>query len=632
MRSRDAWQKVGPLTNSTFTRTVSCHNINYFHLTYIPQGLNLHIIQSHKMPNKLSQFWQELKRRNVVRVLTVYAGAAFVIIELINNITEPLHLPEWTPTLVIVLLAIGIPVAIVFSWIYDVHPKEGMVKTKPADKNMTKDIPKPSNKWKIASYISFVVIVGLIVLNVIPWTEKKMILDKSIAILPFQNLSQEEGNEYFVDGLVDDLLNKISVIGELRVTSRTSSDMYRERGIKSVPEIASELNVSYILEGSVQRYGKKAKITVQLIDAVHDDHIWTKNYDRELVDIFKTQSEIAIEITSELDAILTSEQRSIIQEDKTNNIKAFELYQMGLFYWNKRTREGNLKSIEYFEEAIVEDPAYGLAYAGLADTYFLMTLGTDQQELRDEAEELAQKALELDENLAEAYTVLASVYDYFDWEWEKAEKFHRRALELNPNYSTAHLRYANHLSILRRHEEARIHINKAIELNPLSFVLRHESLKFYYHQGRFEEALAELIRCNELHENHPWIRKYYIYLYRQLHEEKILLEPLLNSFSTSSNDDSVKEIYSESGIQGVIDYEIKMLLKLSEEEFELEYRVAWLYGMIGEDEKAIEWLEKYVETKKFPLHIIGNQHVAIVVPVFVPFQQKAAHPHFHGLF
>lgn len=555
-------------------------------------------------PNRLSQFWQELKRRKVIRVITVYAGAAFVIIELINNITEPLNLPEWTPTLVIVLLAIGFPVVIIFSWIYDVHPEGGIVKTESAHKVTQEDTTKSSNSWKIASYISFVVIVGLIVLNVIPRTEKKMILDKSIAILPFQNLSQEEGNEYFVDGLVDDLLNKISVIRELRVTSRTSSDMYRERGIKSVPEIASELNVSYILEGSVQRYGKKAKITVQLIDAVHDDHIWTKNYDRELVDIFKIQSEIAIEITSELDAILTSDQRSIIKEDKTTNIKAFELYQMGRFYWNKRTGEGNIKSIEYFEEAIVEDPAYGLAYAGLADTYFLMTVETGQQELRDKAEELAQKALELDENLAEAYTVLASVYDYFDWEWEKAEKLHRRALELNPNYSTAHLRYAAHLSFLRRHEEARIHINKAIELNPLSFVLRNESLKFYYHQGRFEEALAELIRCNELHENHPWIRKYYIYLNWQLHEDKILLEPLLNNFSTPSNGDNldlVKEIYSESGIQGVIDYEIKMLLKLSEEEIGLEYRLAWLYGMIGEDEKAIEWLEKYVETKKFPL-------------------------------
>ena len=556
--------------------------------------------------NRLSQIWQELKRRNVVRVISVYAAAAFVIIELINNITEPLHLPVWTPTLVIVLLAIGFPVAIVFSWIYDVHPEDGMVKTKPADKNMTKDLPKPSNKWKIASYISFVVIVGLIVLNVIPWTEKKLILDKSIAILPFQNLSEEEGNEYFVDGLVDDLLNKISVVEELRVTSRTSSDMYRERGIKSVSEIASELNVSYILEGSVQRYGKKVKIAVQLIDAVHDDHIWTKNYNRELEDIFNTQSEIALEISSELDAILTSEQRSIIQEDKTTSIKAFELYQMGRFYWNKRTRDGYNMSIGYFEKAIDEDSAYGLAYAGLADTHFLLTLYSKRENLegRDKVVELARKALELDENLAEAYTVLASVHDYFDWDWVNAENMYKHAIELNPNFSYAHHRYSSHLSFLNRHEEARVHIDIAKELNPLSFPIRNESLKFNYHQGRFERALVDLLRCNELHENHPWLRRYYIYLNWQLGEDKILLELLWKYFSAPSTAydlNLIKKAYSESGIQGVVDYEIEMLLNLYNEETGGEYNLANLYGMIGEDEKTLDWLEKYIEVDCTPL-------------------------------
>jgi len=550
-------------------------------------------------------FWQELKRRKVVRVITVYAGAAFVILELADIITEPLGLPDWFLTALIIFLCVGFIITFIISWVYDIHPEGGMVKTEPASNVKDEDIPKLSKTWKIASYVSFVVIVGLIVLNIIPRSGKQEILNKSIAILPFQNLSDEDGNEYFVDGLVDDLLNKISIIEELRVTSRTSSDMYRERGTKSVPEIAGELNVSYIMEGSVQRYGEKARVTVQLIDAVHDDHIWTKNYDRELKDIFKTQSEIAMKIASELDAILTSEQRSIIQEEKTTSITAFELYQMGRFYWNKRTGEGYAKSIEYFEEAIAEDPAYGLAYAGLADTYFLLALGRmDQQEARDKAVELAQKALELDENLAEAYTVLASVCDFYDWEWEKAEELHRCALELNPNYSTAHLRYADHLSFINRHEEARIQIDKAIELDPLSFVLRYESLKFYYHQGRFEEALGDLIRCNELYENHPWIRRYYIYLYWQLREDEILLEPLLNYLATLSNGDNldlVKEIYAESGIQGLIDYEIKMSLKLSEEETGLDYRLAWLYGMIGEDEKAIEWLEKYVERKEFPL-------------------------------
>jgi len=179
------------------------------------------------MPNKLSQFWQELKRRNVVRVITVYAGAAFVIIELINNITEPLHLPEWTPTLVIILLAIGFPVAIIFSWIYDVHPEGGIVKTEPAIKVKVEEFPRSSKGWKIASYISFVVILGLIVLNIIPRTDNKENLDKSIAVLPFKNDSPEQTEMYFIDGTMESILDNLCKIKDLRVVSRTSVEQYR---------------------------------------------------------------------------------------------------------------------------------------------------------------------------------------------------------------------------------------------------------------------------------------------------------------------------------------------------------------------------------------------------------------------
>ena len=158
------------------------------------------------MPNKLSQFWHELKRRKVIHVITVYAGAAFVIIELVNNITEPLRLPEWTPTLVIILLLIGFPIAAIFSWIYDIHPEEGIVKTEPADKVRIEDKTRSSSGWQIASYFSFVVIVGLIVLNILPRTDRKEIPDKSIAILPFRNDSPDKENAYFINGTMESIL------------------------------------------------------------------------------------------------------------------------------------------------------------------------------------------------------------------------------------------------------------------------------------------------------------------------------------------------------------------------------------------------------------------------------------------
>jgi TolB-like protein len=230
-------------------------------------------------PNKLSRFWQELKRRNVIRVITVYAGVAFVIIELINNITEPLRLPEWSPTLVIVLLAIGFPIVIIFSWIYDIHPEGGMVKTEPSDQLKEKEVPKSSNGWRIASYISFVVIVGLIVLNIIARTNREKRyenMEKSIAVLPFKNMSINEEDYYIGGAFTDEIIMELQKIKAFdRVLSRTSTLQYEEER-PTVPEIAEKLNVNYIIEGSIQRVEGRVRINVQVIRAVNEDHIWAE--------------------------------------------------------------------------------------------------------------------------------------------------------------------------------------------------------------------------------------------------------------------------------------------------------------------------------------------------------------------
>jgi TolB-like protein len=560
------------------------------------------------MPNKLSQFWQELKRRKVLRIITVYAAVSFVILQLVEILAPSLRLPEWTMNFILVLLIVGFVIAVILSWIYDIHPEGGIVKTEPAHK-VKEDITQSSNSWKIASYISFTVIVGLIVLNVITRSGKKEILDKSIAVLPFQNLSDEEGNEYFVDGLVEDLLNKISIIEELSVTSRTSSDMYRERGIKSVPEIARELNVSYIIEGSVQRYGENARITVQLIDAVRDDHLWTKNYDRELVDIFRTQSEIAIQIAAELDAILSSKQKSIIQKEKTISIQAFELYQMGRFYWNKRTGEGFNKSIKFFEQAIEKDPGYGLAYAGLSDTYYLMTLNghIDSKVGRDKALNLAFSALELDWNLSEAYTVLGSLYHYLDWDWDKAENAFQQALELNPNYSTAHQYYAEYLSTVGRHEEARMHINKAVELNPLSFVIRYVNALIYYHQGHFEEALRELNKCDEIQEGHFFTNQKKMHTYYQLGHEENAFQALRKILTNNPRYELevAEQIYQDSGLQAVLQWKCEDDASIAEEENLNYHTLASNFALVGKNEEALVWLEQAFQIHDYDLVLMS---------------------------
>jgi len=471
----------------------------------------------------------------------------------------------------------------------------------------TQHIQKPKKRLILLlsgiALVIVIVVTALSVFDIIGDGKRIKKLEKSIAVLPFKNLSKESGNEYFADGLVEDLLNRISVIEELKVISRTSSEMFRERGVKSVPEIASQLGVSYIVEGSVQRYGDRARVTVQLIDAINDDHIWAENYDRDLVDIFKTQSEIAMRIASELNTILTSGQKTQIQENRTKNIKAFELYQMGRYYWNKRTGDGYAKSIEYFEKAIDEDPEYGLAYAGLADSYMLMALQDwiDVKEGRDKAEELALKALELDENLAEAYTVLGQIYDYIDWEWNSAEKAFEQAFKINPNYATAHQYYSEHLSCIGQHEEARKHIDRAIELNPLSPVIRYASLKFYYHQGRFEESLEALHKCHELQQEFPLGYKYEFRLYWQLGEYEKSYEALKKIIADDPDYDleAAENIYMASGLNAVIDWIIE-IDKTGAENGNDFCLLANILGMIGKDEQALNWLGKAIELHDCP--------------------------------
>lgn len=414
---------------------------------------------------------------------------------------------------------------------------------------------------------------------------------RSIAVLPFASLSEEVENQHFADGLVEDLLSRLSVVQQFKVISRTSSDTYRERGLKTLPEIAEELDVAYIVEGSVQRKGNKIRITIQLIDAEHDHHQWAQSFDRELGDVFGTQSEIAMRVASELQAVLTPQQAQDIRKSRTENIRAFELYQLGRYFWNKRTKEGYHKAIDYFEQAISEDPGYGLAYAGLADTYYLLTLQHEKEKEVgiNQAVEMALKALELDEDLAEAHTVLASISTYIEYDWQAAESAYLKAIELNPNYSTAHHYYAEHLNITGRPEEARKHINKAIELDPLSSIIRYISGALYFDQGRFTESLSEVQICQHLNNDHPWLNYSLFYLNWQLGNDSLALEAFkLRGIETGNyNPHQADSAYQSSGFEGLE----KWIAELTPSLF---YK-SFAYGLLRDDERAISLLEQGID-------------------------------------
>jgi len=406
-------------------------------------------------PNKVSQFWQELKHRNVVRVISVYAAAAFVILELTDIVVPSLGLPEWSLNFIIILLCVGFIISVILSWIYDFHPEGGLVETDAGQKDKAEKIPKSSDSWKIASYISFVVIAGLIVLNIIPRINqdagKEESAEKSIAVIPFTSLSDDLDKQYLADGVMDAILLHLSKIKDLRVMSRTSVEQYRKTE-KTTTAICEELDVAYLLEGSFQKYGDQARLIVQLIRSGKEDHVWASQYDRDWKDIFSVQSEVAQTIATELSAVITPEEKALIEKVPTSSMTAYDYCLQG--------REEYLKSLMTFEygktlekaefffhKALECDPEFAIAYSWLAiirySKYSILALSGDQYAADyfysrnlDSMNMLADKAIGLDDQLADAYYVKGT-YQQERGKLIKALELMQHALAIDPNHSMA---------------------------------------------------------------------------------------------------------------------------------------------------------------------------------------------------
>jgi len=401
-------------------------------------------------PNMLARFWQELKRRKVLRVITVYAAVAFVILQLVEILAPSLRLPEWTMNFILVILIVGFIITVIISWIYDIHPEGGIVKTEPAHKVKQEDKVDSSNSWKIASYISFVVIIGLIVLNIIPHTGKKEILDKSIAVLPFINDSEDIGNEHIMNGIMEEILINLQSIKELRVPGRTSIEQYRNNP-KPIPEIANELNVAYIVEGSGQRYGKKIRLRIQLVEGATDKHIWADSYDEEInepEDIFRIQSQIAKSIAAELQAVIKPEEEQLIEKTPTTNLTAYDFYQRGKDehwrYWLNDEKEALQRADNLYHKALIYDSTFAQAYTGLADVYWDKHYWKEyfSEEFLDSFLILTNIALSYDNQLSEAYRFRGAYYEAIG-KPEQALNEYNKALDYNPNDWSAYSKIAD---------------------------------------------------------------------------------------------------------------------------------------------------------------------------------------------
>jgi|HubBroStandDraft_6_1064221.scaffolds.fasta_scaffold03974_2 TolB-like protein/DNA-binding winged helix-turn-helix (wHTH) protein/Tfp pilus assembly protein PilF len=418
----------------------------------------------------------------------------------------------------------------------------------------------------------------------------------SIAVLPLENLSNDPEQEYFVEGMTDEIITDLAKLPGLRVISRTSS-MHYQNTRKTLPEIARELNVDGVVEGTVVRLGDRVRIRTQLIYAPSDQHLWAEAYERDVKDVLALQANLAGDIASEIRLKLTAQQQAQLTALHSVDPKAHELYLKGRYFWNKRNEAGFAKAVEYFQQAITTDPTYAEAYAGLADTYAL--LGK-----MPEAKTAAEKALELNSDLAEAHASLGLIAPFVDWNWAEAKRHFERAIMLNPSYATAHHWYGEvYLMPNGRTDEAIAEIRKAQELDPLSPVIMTDLGKDLYLARRYEEAVVELRRALEIDPSfisaHNWLsdtfleQGKYAEAIAELEQTKPFKEERIYVRQTAY-------LYARMGRRAEGRRALARSLQLSEGKSVSLGAVALCYAALGEKDKAFLWLEKaYAERSSF---------------------------------
>jgi TolB-like protein/tetratricopeptide (TPR) repeat protein len=554
-------------------------------------------------------FFAELKRRNVYKVAVAYAVIAWLLVQIATQVFPFFEIPNWAVRLVVLVLVAGFPVALVFSWAFEITP-EGIVRETDVDSG--KSITHHTGKKIVAITIVLAIVAsGLLAFRLFgpklvgprhdaspTRTEvARAIPEKSIAVLPFDSLSEDKSNAYFAEGVQDEILTRLAKVADLKVISRTSTQHLKSTP-DDLPQIAKQLGVAHVLEGSVQKANDQIRVNVQLINALTDTHLWAETFDRKLTDIFAVESEIAKTITDTLQAKLSGSEQHAIAARPTENTEAHQLYLKGRFFWNKRTANDLKKSIEYFEQAIAADPNYALAYAGIADAYVWLpgyTAGTPR-DCYPKAKAAATKALQLDDTLAEAHTTLALAIWLYDFDASQAIREFQRAIELNPNYAIAHQQYGNNtLSALGRFDDAIGEGKRAVELDPLSLVINTDMGSDYYYARRYDEAIAQLHKTLEMD---PGFYIAHLVLGQVLDakgdRDAAIVE--CQKARALNDDPSVLGVLARAhGLSGnkmeaekILDH----LKKLSKERYVSAYSFALVYLGLGDKEEALRWLEE----------------------------------------
>src|SRR5437667_4516933 len=548
-------------------------------------------------------FVSELRRRNVYKVAVAYAVVSWLLIQIATQVFPFFEIPNWAVRLVVLLLILGFPVALILSWAFEITP-EGIKRESEvqADESITHHTGR---KIVALTIVLAVVATGLLIFQFVRprsrstprQSEAATVSNKSIAVLPFDNLSGDPQNAYFSEGVQDEILTRLAKIAELKVISRTSTQRFKSAP-NDLRQIAQQLGVANILEGSVQKANDQVRVNVQLINALTDAHLWADTYDRKLTEIFAVETEIAKTVADVLKAKLTGSEQHVIAARPTANTEAHQLYLKGRFFWNKRTGNDLKKSIDYFEQAIAADPNYALAYAGVADAYVWLpgyTAGTPR-DCYPKAAAAAKKALELDDTLAEARTSLALAIWLYDFDSSQAIREFQHAIELNPNYAIAHQQYGNNtLAALGRFDDAIVEGKRAVELDPLSLVINTDLGSDYYYARRYDEAIAQLRKTLEMD---PGFYIAHLVLGQVLDAKGARDAAIVECQKARAlNDDPsvlgvLGRAYGLSGNKMEAEKILDQLKELSKQRYVAAYSFALVYLGLGDKEETLRWLEQ----------------------------------------
>jgi TolB-like protein/Tfp pilus assembly protein PilF len=550
-----------------------------------------------------SHFLAELKRRNVYKVAVAYVVAGWALSQGIAQVLPVFDVPNWTIRLIVVLIIIGLPIALVLAWAFEITP-EGIKRTEMADR-----MPATARRKKYAWI--YIVVVGAIVSLTLFFLGRysaisggprhteaaRGIPEKSIAVLPFDNLSRDPDNAYFAEGVQDEILTRLAKVAELKVISRTSTQHFKSVP-ENLPQIAKQLNVTNILEGSVQKVKDQVRVNVQLINALTDAHLWAEIYDRKLTDLFSVESDIAKTIADTLQAKLTGSESTAIANKPTKNPEAYELYLKGRFFWNKRTGQDLKTACDYFQQAIAIDPHYATAYAGLAESYILIPLfdAGSPQDYFPKAKAAAERAIELQETSAEAHTALGLLLCFSDVNFAQSEKEFKRAIELNPNYATAHHWFGNALLVaLGRFDEAISENQRAVELDPLSLIINADLGSSFMMARQYDQAIAQLQRTLTLDNK-------FGYTHWNLGEALYLKGDTAGAIAeyekarTLDDDPQIVALlgraYADTGKRDQALELVRDLEARARQQFVRGYLMALIYIGLGDKTKAIDYLER----------------------------------------